>query len=81
MNVKSRAYVFREFRIDINQLSTHTLNVLKYNRIFTLDALVAHSESELMKLRGFGLKSRNEINKLLKNVRLKPDTPNLDSPR
>ena len=73
MNVKSRAYLYREFRIDINQLSTHTLNVLKYNRIFTLDDLVARSESELMKLHGFGLKSRNEINKLLKNVRLKPD--------
>ncbi|MBD2281400.1 DNA-directed RNA polymerase subunit alpha C-terminal domain-containing protein [Aphanizomenon flos-aquae] len=66
----------KDYQIEELQLSTNTYNLIKGQQINTVGELIAISENELLKIRGFGQKALTEIKDALKR-RLGIDFPQL----
>ncbi|MDR0887502.1 MAG: DNA-directed RNA polymerase subunit alpha [Candidatus Nomurabacteria bacterium] len=54
---------------ELEGLSTRTVNALQDNHIRTLRDLIAKDEDELKKIKGFGSKAREEVEKLLEEYK------------
>lgn len=66
------------FEIDERYLSSHTINALKQEGIYTIPKLITYSEAELLTKPKFGRKAILEVKGLLKahGATLKDDTTN-----